>query len=176
MRILFLALASLGAALIGGSASSEPLHATVTLDVSGDATYTIPHKIVIAATPGLVHSRDELERRDWVAVRTSERGENSINSSDCPALRSAALAFGDLPPLAPSSVLAFRIAENGTLSFPPTMMDGFPAKIFWTAEDGTRVETVGGYWHRLWAHETISALIGCWGPLIPEGSSMPGRP
>ena len=175
MRTHLLALASLGTALIGGSASSEQLHATVTLDVFGDATYTISHQIVIAATPGLVHSRDELERRDWVAVRTSERGEDRINSSDCPALRSAVLAFGDLPPLSPSSVLAFRIAENGTLSFPPIMVDGFPAKIRWTAEDGTRVETVGGYWHRRWAHDTISALIGCWGPLIPEGSSMPAR-
>ena len=176
MQTGLLTVFSWGAVLLSGSVPPEPIHATVTLDVSGDATYTIPHKIVIAATPGLVHSREELERRAWVAVRTSERGENHATSSDCPALRSAALAFGNLPPLSPSSVLAFRIAENGSLSFPPIMMDGFAAKIIWHAEDGTRVETVGGYWHRRWAHETISALIGCWGPLIPEGSSMPARP
>lgn len=176
MRTDFLALVFLGATLIGGAASPEPLYATVTLDVSGDDTYTIPHEILIAAMPGLVHSRGELESREWVAVRTSERGEDRVTSSDCPALRSAALAFGDLPPLSPSSAMAFRIAKDGSLSFSPVMLHGFPAKIRWTAEDGTRVETVGGYWHRRWAHETISALLGCWGPLIPELSLMPARP
>lgn len=176
MRPDLLALVFLGTTLIGGAASSEPLNATVTLDVLGDDTYTIPHEIFIATTPGLVHSRGELETREWIALRTSERGEDRVTSSDCPALRVAALAFGDLPPLSPSSVMAFRIAKDGSLPIPGIMLHGFPAKIRWTAEDGTRVETVGGYWHRRWAHETISALLGCWGPLIPEPSLTPPRP
>jgi hypothetical protein len=163
-----LAMVFLGATLGAGAASSEGLNATVALDVSGDDTYTIPHEIFIATTPGIVRSRGELERREWIALRTSERGEDRITSSDCPALRVAALAFGDLPPLSPSSVMAFLIARDGSLPIPGIMLHGFAAKIRWTAVDGTRVETVGGYWHRRWAHETISALLKCWGPLIPE--------
>lgn len=137
-----------GALALGSNAtppavpSAEAHYPVVTLEVSGDPTYTIE---LGAGAPGRNRSRDERETREWVAVRTSARGEDRIASRDCPAVRTAVLAFADLPALSPAAVSLLDTGEDGAPSFPPVMLHGFPTRISWTADDLTRVETTRGF-------------------------------
>lgn len=165
MTLLALAFSSsLAAVAVPQANAPAAVSQVVILDVAGDATYTIPYVIRIEDSgSGFARSREELDRRAWVAVRTSDRGEDRASVSSCPAVGAAVRAFAELAPLAPSSVFALQFVENGTLPIGPIMLDGFPAKISWTTFDGTKVETTGGYAHRLWAHQTIVALMDCWG-------------
>lgn len=152
--------------------SAEPLNDPTTLveiQVSGDADYTIAHSIIISSVERTaLTSREDLEARPWVAVRRSERGQDTVTSEQCGAVKEAALAFGDLPPI-PMITSANRIHDENA-PIPDVILHGFSAKVRFNTPQMMRVETVGGNSIRLWAHKTVSSLMSCWDPLTPEGS------
>lgn len=144
----------------------------VEIEVFADPVYTISHTIVISAErPGLARSRAELSQQRWIAVRTSERGEDRISSEECPALQAAALSFGGLPMLSPAETAANAIATaDGSLPIPPTIKDGFWTRLRFRTGDGTLVQTTSGFAYAAWANQTVGELLRCWSPLTPTAS------
>lgn len=168
----FLILLSL--AFAGTTNAQDKPRELVQIEVGGDPTYTIANTIqIISPDIRPARSQAELERRTWTAIRTSERGTQQATSETCEAVRVAALGFGKLPALSPIT-MGNEVVEGERAPPSPVMLHGTPTRVKFTAIDGTRVETTGGYAFRLWAHETVIGLNGCWGTLIPVGSSLPG--
>jgi hypothetical protein len=155
----------------------EPLNDPTTLveiQVSGDADYTIAHSIIISSVERTaLMSRQDLEARRWIALRRSERGQDTVTSEQCGAVKEAALAFGDLPPI-PMITLANRIDDESE-PLQDIILHGFSTRVRFNTPHMMRVETVGGSSIRLWAHNTVSNLMSCWDPLTPEGSRFLGN-
>ena len=144
----------------------------VTISVAGDRTQTqtLAHTISVAADTARTAGSDmDLARWGWRATRTSEKGEQTIGSQDCPALRQAALAFGGLPPL-PVASPVLRV-QVGSLPIEPTIKDGYSTRLTFRTltDDGSEaiVELSGGVAYAEWANHTVDVLTGCWGPLRP---------
>lgn len=142
----------------------------VTITVAEERPYTLAHTIQIEAeTVGTARSRAELDLRVWRASRTSGRGVESATSETCPALGQAVQTFTRLPPLqiAPPPM---RV-QAAPFAIPPTMKDGYSTRLtFRTLTlDGSEavVELRRGNAYAEWANETVSSMIGCWGPLRP---------
>lgn len=134
----------------------------MTITVTGDNRYTRSHTIVISAEP----QGGEL----WTAVRTWDGGAQTLTSAECPAIGDAVRAFGELPPIAVNSpVLATARGESWPIG--PILLHGFETTLSFqtTTDDGSvaMVQVSGGNSYRLWGHRTVTALIGCWGPLSP---------
>lgn len=142
----------------------------VTVTVAEDRGATLGHTIEISSvTARTAASEAELAGRGWRAMRTSVRGEQTVEWEACPALRQAALTFGDLPPI-PLAPPPLRIHAS-RLPLEPTIMDGFSTRLTFRtlAADGSEVvaTVAGGTAYADWANDTINALSGCWGPLRP---------
>lgn len=154
------------------SALAQPDEAMVTITVDGDPYYTLPHSIMIEPDVNrLARTRQEVQARRWRATRTSDGRVDRISSDECPALRTVALSFGDLPAV-PISPTALRTASD---PLPPTMKDGFATRLEYqaVAVDGARalVQIKQGLWpYNAWGHRAVSALLPCWGALIPPPS------
>ncbi len=147
--------------------------AMVTITVDGDRYYTLPHSIMIEPDVNrLARTRQEVEARRWRATRTSDGRIDQISSDECPALRTVALSFGDLPAV-PISPLALR-ATSQPIPLAPTMKDGFATRLEFRTEgvDGAwaLVQIKQGWPYNVWGHASVSALLPCWGPLIPPPS------
>lgn len=156
-----------------GSLRAQTSGALATIRVTGDPYYTLPHEIVIEPdTPHIGRTRREIEMRTWRAVRTSEGRTDSITSEQCPALRDAALAFGNVSGQA-LRARALTVASD-PIPMGPTMKDGFSTEVTFTGlqSDGARVElTAKGGAFAQWGHATVAALLDCWAPLIPSPPS-----
>lgn len=140
----------------------------VTLEVAGDADHTIQHTITISADRSRpLRTERDLERLGWTATRVSEQGTDRITSHDCPALRRAALGFRDLPVIQNDTWATSIIGENTPIM--PTMKDGFSTHVRFMSAAAS-IEAAGGPYGK-WGHDTVSALLQCWQPLIPESSS-----
>lgn len=140
---------------------SAPDDALVTITVAGD-NYTRPHTIAI--------SPEGRGGEVWVAERTWDGGSQTMTSHECPPVTEAVRTFAELPPLAVDSpVLA--VARGGVWPIGPIILHGFETTLSFetTTDDGSiaRVRLSGGNSYRRWAHTTVAALIGCWGPLTP---------
>ena len=163
----------LGAALLAitGTAHGQDRLASqhvVTITVAEERPDILGHTIQIEAdTARPVRSQEELDLRVWRASRTSERGEETMDSESCPSLRQAVHAFAQLPSLqiAPPPM---RVHADH-LSIPPTMKDGYSTRLTFRTltPDGSEavVELRRGNAYAEWANETVSSLISCWGPL-----------
>ena len=169
-------LAAFVSAPVVASAQDRPIFSDrlVTITVAEDRPYTIAHSIVIeAGQPIYARSEAELEGRSWTATRTSERGAETIHSDACPALRTIALSFANLPPLQvrPMPSVAHGGEPGAAVQMPPTRKDGFSTRLAFATEtaDGSyaSVEVAGGNHYSRWGHEAVVALLGCWGPLTP---------
>lgn len=152
-----------------GIASAQTLENLVSITVSGDSYFSKPHMIVIEAdTHRVPRSAHEIETRRWRAIRTSDDRTDRISSDECPALREFALKFGEIAsaPLRPTALTPIP----HSMPIPPTMKDGFPTSLNYRAfhQDGSTVTVAisGGAFAR-WGHNVVSALLPCWGPLIP---------
>jgi hypothetical protein len=156
------------ASLISTSpAVEEEVFRMVEIEVSGDPVYTISHSIVVSVSKeNYARSRDDVAQRRWTAVRTSERGRQTVNSDECAPLDAAVTSFLALPSLSTRDTWAIVMPRASQMS--PIMLHGFPTRLKWRTLDGTQIETTGGYWHRRWAHDAVSGLMECWGALIPE--------
>jgi hypothetical protein len=138
--------------------------------VAGDRPQTLAHTISISADTARTAGSDaELAGRGWRATRSSEKGEQTIGSQDCPALGQAALTFGGLPPLPVASPVLW--VQAGSLPIEPTIKDGYSTRLTFRTltDDGSEavVELSGGVAYAEWANHTVNALTGCWGPLRP---------
>ena len=139
----------------------------VEIEVSGDPVYTIAHSIVVSVSmDDYARSRHDVAQRRWTAIRTSDRGQQMIKSDECAPLNATVSAFLDLPSFSTGDTWATVVP--GVSRMPPIMLHGWPTRLKWQTLDGTRIETTGGYWHRLWAGNAVRDLMQCWGPLIPE--------
>lgn len=143
----------------------------VKINVEGDQLYTQSHSISIRSQEGgRSRSIEERDARVWIATRTWEVGSQSVRSTECPAVRTIALSFGELPPvqIAPS-LLAIMPGEGA--SIPPTIKDGFVTSLTFRTltRDGSdaEVEIRRGNAYRHWGHDAVASLIPCWGPLTP---------
>lgn len=152
-----------------------PSEQLVTITVAEDSPYTIAHSIVITAgAPVYARTEAELEGRSWTATRTSERGTETIDSDACPALRTLALSFANLPPiqLRPMPSVAHGGEPGADIAMSPSRKDGFSTRLTFATEtlDGSyaSVEVAGGNDYSRWGHDTVSALLRCWGPLRPD--------
>lgn len=179
-RLLAIGLVALVGALASGLAAQDfptPYDPLVTITVSEDRPYTRAHTIeIVAADPVHARTQAQLEGRLWRARRVSERGIEHIDSRQCPALRSLALSFADLPPLFtnPRPSLAHGGLPGSALPIPPSRKDGFSTRLTFNSvtADGSeaRVETQGGNAFARWGHEAVVALLPCWGPLTPPST------
>lgn len=147
--------------------------AMVTITVDGDRYYTLPHSIMIEPDVNrLARTRQEVEARRWRATRTSDGRMDRISSDECPALRTVALSFGALP-ATPISPMALRTSSDPN-PLPPTMKDGFGTQLEFQTVGANgawaRVQIKQGWPYNVWGHEAVSALIPCWGSLIPPPS------
>lgn len=143
----------------------------VRIEVGGDRTYTLPHIISIQAQEArLSRSAAEQEARVWVATREWDGGSQTMNSADCPAVRTVMTSVSELPAvrIAPAT---FEIMSGDSLPIPPTIKDGFVTSLsFHTlTEDGSRgdVTIKGGNVYQSWGDDAVASLIPCWGPLTP---------
>ena len=154
-----------------GHALAQDLSSLVTIHVAGDDQYTLPHTIRLEPeTPGVSRSVAELETRPWRAIRSSERGTETITSDACPGLQNAALTFLHLPSI-PIAPFVGRIPSGATTPIPPTRKGGFETRLSFSTvtADGSlgQVEISHGNAYAAWGHDTVSRLLSCWAPLIP---------
>lgn len=143
----------------------------VKINVEEDRVYTRPHSISIRSQEGRrSRSIEERDARVWTATRTWEGGSQSVTSTECPAVRTIALSFGELPPvqIAPSLL---AIMPGGSIPISPTIKDGFMTSLTFRTltEDGSdaEVEIRSGNAYQHWGHDAVGSLIPCWGPLTP---------
>jgi len=169
--LLFGALGSVSAA----PAVAQSDAAMVTITVDGDRYYTLPHSIMTEPDVNrLAQTRQEVEVRRWIATRTSDGRIDRISSDECPALRTIALSFGDLP-ATPVSPPALRTTSDPS-PIPPTMKDGFATRLEFRTEGPSGawvlVQIKQGWPYDVWGHEAVSSLLPCWGgeALIPPPS------
>lgn len=160
-----------------GNASAEDLiriDELVKITVAESRPYTMAHTITITAgDPVFARTTEELGARSWSATRVSERGTETINSESCPALRTVALSFANLPALRirPMSAIAWGGEPDGGLPMQPTMKDGFETRLSFATrgEDNSpaTIEMSGGGAYQRWGHDSVGALLACWGGLVP---------
>jgi len=153
---------------------SIPAAELVEITVGEFRPYTLAHTITITAgEPVFARTAAELEARSWSATRLSERGMETITSEECPAVRTIALSFSDLPTLLmrPLSAVAWGEQPGDGLPLGPTMKDGFETSLrFATRADDNSpaiVELKGSGTYQRWGHDSVTALLGCWGGLVP---------
>lgn len=140
----------------------------VFIEVDGDQDHTIPHTInieVLRRVPP--RNVEELEKLIWIATRVSERGTDHITSEECPSLREVALAFRELPPIQNETSATLILTQPRPIG--PTLKDGFGTSITFRV-DSVQATAQGGL-YAIWGNKAVDALLDCWEPLIPEGSS-----
>lgn len=147
--------------------AADPGASLVTINVAADRTTVQAHTITIApstgARPGSVEHRDH---QTWGATRTSESGQETVTSDECPAIRSVVSSFGELPALQVNPP-ALAVTGADPIPVPPTIKDGFETTLSFRTftEDGSfaDVEIRHGNAYQRWGHEAVTALLGCWG-------------
>lgn len=151
-----------------------PANVLVEISVNEFLPYTLAHTITITAgEPVFARTDEELEGRSWSAIRISERGSETIHSSDCPELRTVALSFADLPTLLmrPMAAIAWGGEPGAGLPLEPTMKDGFETRLrFATRADDNSpavIELRGGGAYQRWGHDSVGALLSCRDALVP---------
>lgn len=158
-----------------GTATAQDLSVSrdhlVTIEVAEDRVYTLAHVIRIEAeTARIARTRDELDHREWRAIRQSELGEETLSSRDCASLRRAVTAFQSLPPLTilPPSM---RVHPD-PVPIPPGILDGYSTRLRFRTltPDGSEalIELRGGNAYASWANDTVSSLTECWGSVRPQ--------
>ena len=138
--------------------TSQPARASQAIvSVTGDPEYTRPHDIKLDFDQ---RGTTADSPRVTVATRTWDGGEQVMNSEECPAVKTVADAYANLPP-----------ADAPEVPMRPTFKDGFETVVtrrtqssnyVWSEETPSRSEL------RIWGDYVVRSLIPCWGPLTPR--------
>ena len=138
--------------------SVQPARAAqAVVSVAPDPEYTRAHTITLDFDqPGTSVGSP----RVTVATRTWDGGYQTMDSDECPAIKSVADAYLSLPQ-----------PNASRLPLEPTLKDGFSTVVTkrnqspdyeWTEETPNRSE------FRIWGDYVVRTLIPCWGPLTPR--------
>lgn len=156
-------LSSVVAGVAFGQVSSHRDVQQITVHVLGDRDHSIPHTILIDSLQPYASPSETPSPRPWSARRVSDRGVDLVTAEDCPAVDEAVRTFQVLRSAPPPRMV------GGTMQIEPTMKDGFSTHSV-VLSGGVSTEVSGGS-YAIWGHHTVSRLLACWEPLIPDTSS-----
>jgi hypothetical protein len=109
------------------------------------------------ATP---RSRSEWRQLTWRASRTTRQGTEEITSQSCPALRSVAEAFKDLPPITPTPPAT--IIRDEPLPLNTILLGGWGASVSFKTFGGADVTVSGSDAYAAWGSAVLNELVPCW--------------
>lgn len=138
--------------------------ATVAIGQPGAASHqTIA--ISLARPLGAPLTRDAWQSLTWHAVRTSSHGQEEITSDGCPALKTAALAFRELPPITPTPVAT--IVRDEPLPLNVIALGGWGVTVSYKTFSGADVSVSGSDAYAAWGSGLVNGLLDCWEHPLP---------